>query len=424
MTTTDLTRRTPSRAMPFREASRQRLPPFIAKRLFGAPLAPTEEEWARIEAGLHKGDPVMDEVVEWMYETGRPGARKRLFEQALHSGIDSLPDPPPALRKFFTLIETPPAWLDRELVARGVTPAQLSGSVGFQVLRDFALMAGYSYFSSMNQVLMHAGSLTRRASRRLGETKKWIFDVTERGGLERFGAGFITTIRVRLVHALIRRNLARRDDWDHEKWGLPINQVDMLATYLAFGPFALLGMRLFGVIVSPREAAAHMHMWRYIGWLVGVDEDLLARTEGEGLRRLNQTFLTHPFPDDKVRALGEALRDEPLQRGLPEPLQSSRWAGLYRRFLYHRHLSNVSLMIGPQRRRELGVPVFTLPWNPVLTAPFRCLYLGWLRLRGDAALEGYQRRARAAQARRLAAYFDGDEQDIIRPERGHPADVG
>lgn len=418
--TTSDARRPPLRALPFSEASRELVPPFIAKLLFGVPLAPRRDEWTIIESALYRGDPAMDEVVEWMFAAG-PGASRRLFEQALTQGIHSLRDPPDALRKFFALIDTPPVWVDRELLARGVDPAQRSGAVGFQVHRDLALMAGYSYFNSMNQVLIRTGALERHTSLRMGETKKWIHDVGERGGLERFKPGFITTIRVRLVHALVRRSISRRDDWDHAKWGLPINQVDMQATYLAFGPFSLLGMRLFGVYISRRDAEAHVHMWRYIGWLLGVEEALLAHTEKDGLRKVHHTFLTHRLPDGSVRRLGQALRDEPLHRKLPEPLQSSRWADLYRRFLYHQHLSNSSVLLGPQRRKELGLPLSTLPWNPVLSAPFRFAFLCSLRLLGKRALYAYQDRARAGQERRLAGYFGGDEAHIIRPAEGHPA---
>lgn len=62
-------------------------------------------------------------------------------------------------------------------------------------------------------------------------------DVTSDYGLDRFGPGFITTIRVRLVHALVRRNLSMKKECEWNKWGQPINQIDMLATYLALARF-------------------------------------------------------------------------------------------------------------------------------------------------------------------------------------------
>ncbi|MEZ4325872.1 MAG: hypothetical protein R3B40_11675 [Polyangiales bacterium] len=51
------------------------------------------------------------------------------------------------------------------------------------------------------------GALNKGASQRTGETLKWWMDCTERGGLERFGAGTLTTLHVRWVHAAVRRHL-------------------------------------------------------------------------------------------------------------------------------------------------------------------------------------------------------------------------
>lgn len=411
-----------ARALPWSTASIQWLPAALARRLFGQPLAPTAEEWQRVQAGLQRGDPAMDRLVNWMFAVG-PRQGQALFEQVLNHGLDTLPDAPEPLRTFFAEVEAAPAWLDRELLERGVLASHLSGRVSFYVLRDMALMGGYVYFNSMNQTLAAAGPLTSGTTQRLGETGKWLVDVTEPGGMERFGKGFATTLRVRLVHALVRRHLQSRPEWDAMQWGLPINQVDMLSTYLAFGPVTLSGSRLFGLWYNRQDSAAFVHLWRYIGWLMGVDEDWLAGSEGDGLRRLYHTFLTHRLPDDKIRQLGSALRDEPLTQPLPAGKQTSLLARGMRRLRYHQHLSNSALILGPLQRRRLGLPMLTLPWYPLLSAPFRLARLTWMRLRGGHALETYRQQCRQQQIAQLDAYFNGKPQDIIRPEAGHPAHV-
>ena len=408
------------RVAPWRTASRKRLPDVVSRLVFGQPLAPTPAEWEQVQAALLQGDPAMDRVVDWMFETG-PRNTKPLFDQALLHGIDTVPDAPAPLRDFFALIDTPPDWLQRERVEEGVKAAHVGGKVGFFVLRDLALMGGYAYFNSMNQTLAGSGSLRKDTALRLGETGKWLNDVTEPQGLDRFGPGFITTIRVRMVHALVRRNLLNKPGWEAEKWGLPINQVDMTATYLAFGPVTLSGSRLFGVPVRRHQSRAFMHLWRYIGWLMGVDEHWLAQTEGDGLRKLYHCFLTHRLPDDKIRLLGEALRNEPLSRYLPDHADSPRLARLLRRYFYLQHISNSSLILGWRQRRQLGMPLLALPWYPAISAPFRFLLLSWYQLRGGRALEAYSQRTRASQQRLLGTYFGEREQDIIRPGQDHPA---
>ncbi len=412
--------RTPARLLPAALARTQWLPDSLSKRIFGAPLAPTAEEWQCVEAALWQGDAAMDAVVDWMF-ADRPGQRKALFDQALKNGIESLENPPEALTTFFAHVDTPPPWLDRDLLEQGARDSRLSGQVGFYVLRDMALMGGYALFNSMNQTLAGSGALRKETGLRLGETAKWTIDVTEPQGMDRFGVGFITTIRVRMVHALVRRHLHQKPDWEAEKWGLPINQIDMLATYLAFGPVSILGARLMGVPYSAKDARGLMHLWRYIGWLMGVDEQWLAKTEGDGLRKLYHTFLTHRLPDEKVRLLGVSLRDEPLTRHFPEhqaqPLRL-RWK---RWFAYQKHISNSSLILGPVQRWRLGIPMLALPWYPAISAPVRLIFLGFLKWRGGDALETYLQKSRQQQKALMAAYFEGGEQDIIKPKEDHPA---
>lgn len=417
------TRTPPKRMRPWKIARINWLPGLIAKPIFGQPLAPTQDEWERIQQALNQGDPAMDKVVDWMFENG-PRHTKPLFDQALAAGIDSVPNAPDALKEFFALVDRDPPWLDRSLLPLGAKSAQMSGPVGFFVLRDMALMGGYAYFNSMNQTLGASGSLGKDTALRLGETGKWLNDVIEEGALERFGVGFTTTIRVRMVHALVRRNLLKNRDWDLDTWGLPINQVDMTATYLAFGPVTLLGARLFGVPVRKQQAAATMHMWRYIGWLMGVDEQWLAITEGDGLRKLYHTFLTHSLPDDKIRQLGQALRDEPLSRPLSGAGSQRLLARLKRWYQYQRHLSNSALILGPVQRRQLGLPMTILPWYPLLSAPFRFISLNYYQLRGGKTLENYAKRSREQQLALLQSYFGERQHDIIQPKAGHPAHLG
>ena len=52
----------------------------------------------------------MDALVEWMHESG-PTAARKLFEQAVGHGVDSIPNAPRALRAFFEIVEAEPRWL-------------------------------------------------------------------------------------------------------------------------------------------------------------------------------------------------------------------------------------------------------------------------------------------------------------------------
>lgn len=65
----------------------------------------------------------------------------------------------------------------------------LTGKMSCYVPRDMALMGIYAYFNSMNRTLVMTSALRKSIRRRLGGTAKGYFDVTEVGGMDRFGAG-------------------------------------------------------------------------------------------------------------------------------------------------------------------------------------------------------------------------------------------
>lgn len=338
----------------------QRVRPFSQTRintsawqrwLLGRDPSPSRAEYDAVVAALDYGDPAMDTLVEWMSEY--PDAR-RLFRQAVEHGVDSIPDAPQPLRDFFRVVETDPTWLNRDLLAEGVDFIQRVGMSGPYVLRDLALMGGY-LLSGFNQALVMTGALNKDASLRIAETGQWWIECTEQGGLERSGAGFRSTLHVRLVHAMVRRGLSRSPKWKADEWGLPVNQIDMVATYLGFCVIMLGGLRLLGIPVTARESKAVMHLWAYAGWLMGVDERWLVHREREGVVLLRHALMTQSRPDWTSQELGRALSREPLTR------EYARFARLQRRFAYHKHLSVSRYFLGGRRCINSGCPMTSCP---------------------------------------------------------------
>lgn len=79
------------------------LPVPAVVRLLAAALriAPaTEAEFHRYGEALMEGDPLMDDVVNWMFASGSKQA-KAIFERALEDGIDSVPNAPAPLQALF-----------------------------------------------------------------------------------------------------------------------------------------------------------------------------------------------------------------------------------------------------------------------------------------------------------------------------------
>jgi hypothetical protein len=94
------------------------------------------------------------------------------------------------------------------------------------------------------------------------------------------GRGWEAALRVRILHAKVRRSLLLRgrggsgadDAWDVDENGVPINQEDVAATLLAFSVNVLLGIEISaGRPLDATDQRDYLALWRYLGWLLGVD---------------------------------------------------------------------------------------------------------------------------------------------------------
>jgi hypothetical protein len=117
---------------------------------------------------------------------------------------------------------------------------------------------------------------------------------------------------VRLMHAQVRRLLRVSARWDTAAWGVPINQLDMAGTVLLFSLVVVDGLRRFGFKFSSEEVSDVLHLWRTVGWLLGVREDLLASTETEAREVWDLIRLTQGPPDADSVELAQALVESPL----------------------------------------------------------------------------------------------------------------
>jgi hypothetical protein len=325
---------------------------------------PSPHRWRELGEGLMRGDPPADRLVEWMHGHGMRESMA-LYRRACHEGIAALAGAPPSLREFFVHCEQPPAWLEPKLVAEGQHLFQRMGRTADFALRDVALMGGYQA-SAFNKTLILTGALAGGNARRVAETMQWVADCTLVGGMERGAPGWVSTLHVRLMHAMVRRRISRLAEWNREELGLPINQTDMAATYFGFSVVLLLVVRAMGVPVTAAEGRAEMHMWKYICWLMGVDECWLTDDENVGRTLLYQMLLAQTPPDETSRQLGCALMHDCLREPWPTRLRV--------RFEHHRHLSVTRLFVGADGMRALGLPRFVLPWYPLLSAPFTLLW--------------------------------------------------
>ncbi|HJQ44817.1 MAG TPA: oxygenase MpaB family protein [Amycolatopsis sp.] len=264
----------------------------------------TPEQVASFRAFAETGDPEADAVVALMRQ--RP-ASKDLFDRALEHGIASVKRPPKALKDFFEGVESTPYWLDLERVDRGARAITRTGLLGLFPLGDMSLMGGY-LASRATKPLVATGEIEHMAGRRLVETAAWWIDVTTPGSLRRHETGYRATLRVRLVHAYVREAMNRRQDWDYAAWDRPINQLQTVGTLLLFSLVFVLGTQFLGIRYTERERGDIIHLWRYVGWLIGIDDELLPASEQDAWRLLWLLAATEFVPDEDSKRLASALR--------------------------------------------------------------------------------------------------------------------
>ncbi len=394
--------RTPTRFAPDPAWAARAAAPL--RLMAGAGAAPTPAEVDALRAGLLRRDEPAAALARAVREERSVSMRR--LHAVLATGAAG-PEDPPAVHEFLATVARRPAWVDDDLLARGARACRTFGPDAGIVLAYGSLLGGYRTAAAL-EPLARTGRLTGAETlRRITETTTWWRAVTAPGGLEPDAEGYRLALHVRVMHALVNHQLEHAADWDHAGRGVPINAYDQASTLGVFSTSFLLHLRLLGVRVTRADAAAVMHLWSYVGWLMGVDEEWLPRTERRG-RRLLYHFLSHdPPPDDHSRTLARSLVRMTDGTRLPA------WRQTWER---ERALSAGTWLLGPGAMRDLGLPLRP-PWYGVARIASN---LWWSQLVGR--LPGGRRaldaRGERAFARQLRRWYP--DQQAPSPALAHP----
>lgn len=398
---------TPTR---FREAEQRGR--AIARPLFLlAHVSPAIDEslMERLRVALMERDELGAELAEAMrLPPGDPGrVSHRQVAAALRAAPHLADDLPPALKGFMAELTTVPGWVDWERVERGAAAFRHLGSNANDVLLQLSLIGGYRFGGPADLLVLTDGLGGENTLRRLAETQKWTHEVTRAGGLRPGAEGWRLTVHVRAMHALVNARFEPR--WDSERWGLPINQSDQAGTLGLFDSTVILGCLGLGVPLSRRQRDDLMHLWRYVGWLMGVAPDFL--TDVESVRhRLNYHVLLSAAGQTRAgRVLARAAVETQRMRAFGH--RNALVERLHQRYERARTLSMLTAFLGPSGMRDLGLPV-RLPWALVLAFAGNTL-----RYRVLGALPGGRRRTEERGAR-------AQERVLASTFRDRPAKVG
>jgi len=236
----------------------------------------------------------------------------RIVERGLALGARAVPEAPLAIRELIEHAEDVPVWVDWETCDRGGELLMRAGPLGGAVLGARSLVLGYASPAG-NKPLAFSGRLKESAARRINETARFVQAVCRPGGMRPHAEGWQITVKVRLIHSQVRRMLLRSGRWDAAAWGAPVNQHDMAGTTLLFSVAVIDGLRKLGMRVRREEADRYMHLWRWIGRVIGVDPDILPASEAEAMRLAELVSATMGAPDQDSRNLTRALFESPYE---------------------------------------------------------------------------------------------------------------
>ena len=300
--------------------------------------------------GMWQADPLADAVVADDFGSSSATAEVR---RALADGIHAVPNAPESLRALFTRLDDEPEWLDHDRLDHAADALIRHTPVMGMVLGAASLLRGAAS-EIAGKPLALTGRYVSQPAVRSVEVGEWLRHVIARDGMRRNGEGFAFTVRVRIIHAHVRRGIVASGLWDEDAWGVPIPQPYMAFTIAEFGHICVEAMQTLGVRFTRTELDDIYHLWRYVGHVIGMSDELNLCKEADHVLVEELYRLTSPGPSQDDRDFVAALTDDYLVPELANLLPGNdRVRTSLARTLMH---SLQRVFVGDAEADALGIP--------------------------------------------------------------------
>ncbi|PNS16744.1 hypothetical protein CAC42_4708 [Sphaceloma murrayae] len=266
--------------------------------------------------------------------------------------IDEKPKPPPRdlfallrdhrhndpiLTELWDQITHVPDWVDWDQIARGQDVFYRYGGANLTGLAYQSLLGGMGAARVVETLARTGGFSTKVARGRLFETTQHILQCTKSIAAIQppDGEGFASTVRVRLLHAAVRKRIlalaaTRPDYYDVSKHGVPINDLDCAATISTFSATLVwLSLPRQGIFMRSQEITDYIALWRYIAHVIGAPTSYFS-TPSKARATMQSTYLheVHPSKTSAIMAnnIIRCLQDQPPGYASADFLiASARW---------------------------------------------------------------------------------------------------
>jgi len=291
----------------------RRDPSWAALSVFDAarPAQPSARQHALLELFIDhywQGDALMDAVVERFRTLGMRTGR-RLLDQALDEGIESLTAPPTELVELFASLDRPPHWHDPVIWERGRRlwiDCSLAGKIGMGIQDAIGTFVGEEVSSATGATKRFVNApLVRNL-----ETAQWFHAATKPGFLHRHSREFKDTVRVRLMHSQVRLGLRRSWGDEHfSRHGNPISTSTTLGAAVTFALLPMLTDHNHGRRARTEDMDAVMRYWAYIAYVFGVAPEIIPTTAADGILLADYMVATAGGPTAGTAMMTRAAAD-------------------------------------------------------------------------------------------------------------------
>ena len=303
------------------------------------------------------GDPAADAVMDELAPLAAKDA-DRFIQAGIHEDAKALADAPKALCDFFDAIQRPPSWFDPQ----PLYPAYRA----FHAYSDlfipaFFLVTVRNVSTSIAKSFYATGRvMSGFGMRRIRQNTRHFIEIMLPDALERQGDGWKLSVRIRLVHARIRRLIHDESDWDESVHGAPLSAAQIALAAANFSATMLTHAEILGAEFDDATRGGFMQAWRYASYLIGAPEHLLFEGDYEKtLEFARVATMCEPPPGEESAAVANALIEAlPLIAGKTDFAEQDAMV---------KHVCRVSrAVLGDELSDQLQIPRMKirglLPW--------------------------------------------------------------
>jgi len=231
--------------------------------------------------GLRRqGDPAADQAVAKLIADRGERAVGYIF-QVLRANDEPIPaDAPPAFLDFMEATKELPPGVDATRLERGGAVFLQHALPAVIVFLASSLPRGYAA-PCLCEILSISRDLQRHPFDRLMGVVQMLVNISNADAFKPRGKAIVTAQKMRLLHAGIRTMVPRFRPGYQERFGVPVNHEDMLATIMGFSYLLIDGLQRLNLGLTDAQTEDLYYLWRIFAQLMGIHPE--GRPEDDSL---------------------------------------------------------------------------------------------------------------------------------------------